>query len=86
MVDGHYISFLSRDMVVSKSRFGVATGRGPLDYECVLKLRKFMIRDQDRILDHLQPSKLLDKSMHTQISRATRVNIYSHVLVQVNDY
>ena len=34
-----------------------------------------MIRDQDSILDHLQPSKLLDIWMHTQISRATRVLI-----------
>ena len=33
-----------------------------------------MIRDQDSILDHLQPSKLLDISTHTQISRATLVN------------
>ena len=30
-----------------------------------------MVRGQDSILDHLQPSKLLD--MHTQISRATLV-------------
>ena len=33
-----------------------------------------MIRDQDSILDHLQPSKLLDIWMHTQISRATSVH------------
>ena len=32
-----------------------------------------MIRDQDSILDHLQPSKLLDIWMHTQMSRATLV-------------
>ena len=56
--------FLSRDMALLKSRFGVPTER------------KLMIRDQDSILDHLyrlQPSKLLGIWMHTQISRATRV-------------
>ena len=46
----------------------------------VLILRKFMICDQDSILDHLQPSKLLDIWMHTQISRATRVVVHMFLL------
>ena len=43
MVDGHCFSFLSQDMAVLKSLFGVATERGPVGLEYVLKLRKFMI-------------------------------------------
>ena len=44
-----------------------------------------MIRDQDSILDHLQPSKLLDIWMYTQMSRATLVSEFGldvHIIIK----